>query len=272
MDNLETIAVDIRKKILLMHAKSKASHIGSALSCVDILVAFYFSVLRIFPQDPKHQSLDRFILSKGHAVSCLYATLALRKLIPIEWLEDYCQNQSNLLGHPDRLLIPFVEASTGSLGHGLPIGLGMAYALKLNGSSARVFVLMGDGEIQEGSVAEAANSASRLNLANLTAIIDANELQAFERTNNIMPIDSFKAKWQAHGWAVKEVDGHRIGIVIDALKQVPFENDKPSLIIAHTVKGKGIEEFENKLEWHYRSPKLDDLDKYYMELDEKNIH
>lgn len=271
LKNLENISVNIRKKNLLMHAKANASHIGSSFSCIEILVSLYFSILKIFPKNPKHPSRDRFILSKGHAASALYATLAFRGLIPMEWLESYHLDGSNLSGHPDRLLTPFIEASTGSLGHGLSIGIGIAYALKLGSNPARVFVLMSDGEIQEGSVWEAANNASRLKLCNLIGIIDANKLQAFERTDNIMPIDSFKTKWEAFGWSVKEVDGHNIQALMKVLNSVPFESGKPSLIIAHTVKGKGIKEFEDKLEWHYRSPKPDNLERYIGELDEKSF-
>lgn len=271
LKDLKNISLNIRKRILLMHAKANASHIGSSFSCIEILVSLYFSILRIYSENPKHILRDRFILSKGHAASVLYATLAFKGLIPMEWLENYHLDGSNLSGHPDRLTTPFIESSTGSLGHGLPIGLGMAYALKLDDNPARVFVLMSDGEIQEGSVWEAANNASRLKLDNLIGIIDANKLQAFERTDNIMLIDSFKAKWESFGWSVKEVDGHNLEILIEVLKGVPFEPEKPSLIIAHTIKGKGIKEFEDKLEWHYRSPKLENIDRYSRELDEKGI-
>jgi len=272
LKDLKNICLNVRKKVLLMHTKANASHIGSCFSCIEILVSLYFLILKIFSKNPKHPLRDRFILSKGHAASALYATLALRKLVPMEWLKNYHLNGSNLSGHPDRLKVPFVEISTGSLGHGLPIGLGIAYALKLDDNSARVFVLMSDGEIQEGSVWEAANNASRLKLDNLIGIIDANKLQAFERTDNIMPISSFKSKWESFGWSVKEVDGHDLEDLISVLQGVPFEPERPSLIIAHTLKGKGIKEFEDKLEWHYRSPKPDSLERYLGELYEKSLY
>ncbi len=190
MENLDIISCEIRKKLLCMHTNAKASHIASSLSSVEILVALYFSILKIFPEDPKHPLRDRFIMSKGHAASSLYAALAFRGLIPMQWLDNYHFDGSNLPGHPDRLLTPFVETSTGSLGHGLPIGLGLSYALKLNNNPSRTFVLMSDGEVQEGTTWESANNASRLHLDNLVAVIDANKWQAYERTDNIMPIHS----------------------------------------------------------------------------------
>lgn len=268
---LEKIANNIREKIIYIHAKSNASHIGSSFSCIEILVALYFNILKIFPEEPKNPNRDRFLLSKGHAASALYTTLAFKGLIPMEWLENFHLDNTNLPGHPDRLLIPFIEISSGSLGHGLPIGVGMGYALKLNKNPARVFVLMSDGETQEGSVWEAANNARRLKLDNLIGIIDANKLQAYERTDNITPIDSLKPKWEAFGWYVKEVNGHSFKELLEVFKNVPFIKDRPSLIIAHTIKGKGIKEFEDKLEWHYRSPKPENVEKYIRELDEKYI-
>jgi transketolase len=264
-------AREIRSRLLQMHAKANASHIASSFSSVEILISLYFSILRIFPENPNHPLRDRFILSKGHAASALYVSLAFRGLIPLEWLDCYHLDGSNLPGHPDRLLIPFCEASTGSLGHGLPMGVGMAYALKLNDNASRIFVLMSDGEIQEGSVWEAANTGSRLHLDNLIAIIDANKWQAYERTDHIMPIHTFRSKWKAFGWSVREVDGHHVEKLIKILRKVPFETEKPSIVIAHTTKGKGIREFENKLEWHYRSPRPEDLEPYFRELNEKSI-
>lgn len=271
MKNLKEICRSIRKTLIRLHAAANASHIGSSFSCIEVLVSLYFAILRIYPEDPKHPLRDRFILSKGHAASALYATLAFRKLLEREVLETYHLDGSPLSGHQDRLFVPFVETSTGSLGHGLAMAVGVAYALKLEGSPARVFVLMSDGEMEEGSVWEAANSARRLRLDNLVGIVDANKLQAFERTDNIMPIASFKGKWEAFGWSAREVDGHSTAALIDVLQGVPFRENKPSCIVAHTVKGKGIREFEGNMAWHYRSPRPEDVARYLRELDEEGV-
>jgi len=271
MELHQQIARKVRKNLLEMHARSGASHIGSALSCVEILVALYFSVMRVFPEDPQRAERDRFILSKGHAASGLYAILAARGLMEKSLLEGFHMDGGKLSGHPDRLAVPFVEVSTGSLGHGLPVGVGMAYALKLNGNNARVFCLMSDGEIQEGSVWEAANQAHRLELDRLTAIVDANGLQCFERTDRIMQRSSYARKWEAFGWSVVAVDGHDIAALVAALNSFPSVPGKPSIVIADTVKGKGISAFEDRLEWHFRSPAREDLDAYCQELDAQSI-
>jgi transketolase len=186
-------------------------------------------------------------------------------------LDGFHADGGMLSGHPDRLAVPFVEASTGSLGHGLPIGVGVAYALKLSGNPARVFVLVSDGEIQEGSVWEAANQASRLALDNLVAIVDANGLQCFERTDRIMPRSSYAQKWAAFGWSVETNDGHDLETLTDALKSFPVVPGMPSLLIARTVKGKGVSAFEDRLEWHFRSPSQKDLESYCRELDAQSI-
>ena len=269
-DDLRKSCREIRKKLVCLHADARASHIGSSFSCVEILVALYFSILKVFPERPGHPSRDRFILSKGHAASALYAVLVFRGLIAPELLEGFHRDGSRLPGHPDRLLLPFIEASTGSLGHGLAMAVGMAYALKLAGSPARVFALMSDGEMEEGTVWESANAGSRLKLDNLTGIVDANKLQAFARTDSIMPIASFKGKWEAFGWSVREVDGHSVEGLVDLLKKVPFDEGKPSCVIAHTIKGKGISEMEGKMAYHYRSPRPEQVERFIRELDEKD--
>jgi len=271
VEDITAICRRIRERLIEMHSISRASHIGSAYSCVEILAALYFSVLRLYPEDPRHPDRDRFVLSKGHAASTLYAALALKGLIQEETLKGFHLAEGTLPGHPDRLTVPFVEASTGSLGHGLPICVGIAYALKLRGSNSRTYVLMSDGEIQEGSVWEAANNASRLELENLTAIIDANRLQAFERTDRIMPIKSFRPKWESFGWCVEEVDGHNLEELVEILSSVPVKKSRPTILIAHTVKGKGISEFEDSLEWHYKSPDPLKTEEYMRELHEKRI-
>ena len=267
MDKYKKIATEIRKRILRMHAKSRNSHIGSAFSIVEILIILYFRILKINPKESKDANRDRFILSKGHAVSAWYATLAKKGFFNEEILDKYCIDGGILSGHPDRFSIPGIEASTGSLGHGLPIGVGLAFAGKKDRKNYRVFVLMSDGECEEGSVWEAAISASRLKLDNLVGIIDANKLQAYEKTDNIQPISSLKGKFENFGWSVKETDGHNFEKLEQVFRNIPIKKEKPTMIIAHTIKGKGIPTMENKLEWHYKSPKENQLKDFFEMLE-----
>jgi transketolase len=260
---LEALARDIRKDVVRMHRRG--SNVASALSAVDILAVLYFDVMRIpSPDDPRR---DRFILSKGHGASALYATLARRGFADPKLLETYLRDDSPLTGHSSKGLVPGIEVSTGSLGHGLAIGAGMALAARLDRREHRVFVLMGDGEIQEGSVWEAANLAARLRLDRLTAIVDVNRLQGYGRVDDIMPVASFADKWRAFGWAVQEADGHSPGDLSRRLRGVPFEPGKPSLLLAHTTKGKGVAEMEDCLGWHYFNVPDEKLDRFLEELD-----
>lgn len=256
---LLNISREIREKILIMHAKSNESHLGSALSIVDILVVLYFRILNIDPLNPYEGNRDRFILSKGHAASALYAVLARRGFFEEELLDSFAENGGKISVHPERFSVPGVEASTGSLGHGLSIGVGIAFSTKKDNQNFKTFVLMSDGECEEGSIWEAAISASRFKLDNLIGIIDKNKWQAYERTDAIQNLSLLKSKWEAFGWSCKEVDGHNIQELIQTFKSVPFEIGKPSIVIADTVKGKGIPEIEDKMEWHYKSPKFDEL-------------
>ncbi len=257
------IAKEIRKRIIKMH--QKGPHVSATLSAVDILAVLYFDIMHIpSPFDPDR---DRFILSKGHAASALYATLTKKGFIDEILLEQYLANNSTLYGHPVRGTAPGIEASTGSLGHGLSIGIGMAWAAKNNRKKFKIYVLMGDGECQEGSVWEAAILASRLKLDNIIAIIDANNLQGYEKVDNIQPVSSLKKKWEAFGWKVGEVDGHNVNKLKRVLKNLPHNTGKPYILIAHTVKGKGIAEMENKLEWHYFSVTKDKIESFIEELD-----
>lgn len=265
---LESIAKDIRKKLIYLHYKANASHIASAFSIVDLLTVLYYKILNINPKNHLDPERDRFILSKGHASSAWYVILSKRGFFDETILEGFAQNAGMLPEHPDRLNIPGVEASTGSLGHGLSIGVGISYAGKLDNKKYKTFVLMGDGECQEGSIWEAAISASRLKLDNLIGIVDANKLQAYEKTDNIQPISSLIYKFKDFGWEVKEIDGHNLRDIYITLKNVPIAKDKPTMIIANTVKGKGIKTMENKLEWHYISPKENQLDDFINELGE----
>jgi transketolase len=238
-------AKEIRRKIILMANESKGPHVGSALSCVDILVALYFGTMKLEPWAER----DVFILSKAHSAMALYGTLAEKGIIDRKILAGYYQNNGTLPAHLDKFTAKGVEASAGSLGHGFNIGLGMAYGLKKKRSARKVYVLMGDGETQEGSVWEGALFAPKLNIDNFTAIIDANNLQGYGRPMDLCCFESIRAKWEAFGWFVLEVDGHNLNDLTEALK-VSSPN-KPKIIIARTIKGKGVSFMEDQLVWHY---------------------
>jgi len=267
MKKYKEIALEIRKKILQMHQAANASHIGSSLSVTDILVALYFHVLKIDPKSCNDKNRDRLILSKGHAASVLYAILAKRGFFAEEILAGYCAEGGLLPGHVTRGCVNGVEVSTGSLGHGLSIGAGLALAARHDKLDYRTFVILSDGECNEGSVWEAAMFAKHHQLDNLVAIIDCNKIQAFGRTEEVLDIEPLATKWQAFGWEVKELDGHDYKELIDTLTAVPFEKNKPSVIIADTVKGKGVSFMENDLKWHYKSPDAEELKKAIKELD-----
>jgi transketolase len=246
--------------------KANASHIGSCLSMADILAVLYGKVLRVNPLRPDWPDRDHFILSKGHGAAILYAVLAERGFFPIEWLDTYCEHDSNLAGHVTHHGVPGVEISTGSLGHGLSIGCGMAMAKKHDDCSCRVFVLLSDGECDEGSVWEAALFAPHHRLDNLIAIVDYNKIQAFGAVKDVLDLEPFADKWRAFRWAVREIDGHDYHQIANALERLPLESGKPSVIIAHTIKGKGVSFMENQLDWHYKSPNIDQLVQALAEL------
>jgi len=256
----------IRARILHMMHKANASHIGSCFSIVDILTVLYSGVIQITPDTLHIPTRDRFILSKGHAAAAVYATLCETGFFDKSWLDRYCDNAAPLGGHITAN-IPGVEVSTGSLGHGLPIGCGMAIA----GQSKRqqqyyVFVLMSDGECDEGSVWEAALFAPYHHLENLVLIIDYNKIQSFDRVKNVLDLEPFADKWRSFGWAVQEINGHNFEEIKKAFSSIPFQKGKPSCIIAHTIKGKGVSFMENKVEWHYKSPTKEQLEMALKEL------
>lgn len=251
-----------------MVSRSKSSHVGSALSIVEILVVMYFKILKIDPHNPQDDDRDRFILSKGHASSALYATLSERGFFPEDFLDKYYMDGGILPGHLDRNTALGIEMSSGSLGHGLSIGAGMAIAAKHDNKKNKIYVLMSDGECDEGSVWEAAMLASHLKLDNLVAIVDYNKIQSFGRVKEVIDLEPFSDKWTSFGWAVKEVDGHDLSDLTDALESLPIEPGKPSIIIAHTVKGKGVSFMEDKLEWHYKSPTPEQYEVALKEIDE----
>ncbi len=257
-EDLSRISREIRGKLVEMSHNAGTPHLGSALSVVDILVAAYWNVLKIDAKKPGDETRDRFILSKGHAATALYVTLALRGFFPKELLDSFAQEGSPLAEQPSPNCAPGVELATGSLGHGLPVGIGLALAARIRRIDYRVFVTMSDGECNEGSVWEAALFAPAQKLGRLTVIIDYNKWQATGRSNEIMALDPLAAKWSAFGWRTSEVDGHDIEAITRELQQTD-RSDKPTAIIAHTVKGKGISFMEDDNNWHYRIPKSEEV-------------
>lgn len=236
----------IRATIIEMAHRSKSPHVGSALSCADILSALYFQVLRI--PSPSDSSRDYFLLSKAHAAMALYATLFHKGWMSQATIEGYYQNGGTLPAHTDRFLGGGVEISAGSLGHGLPLALGVAHAIRLEGGENRVFVLMGDGETQEGSVWEAAMLAPKLGLSNLTVLIDRNNLQGYGRASELLSFEPLREKWASFGWESMEIDGHDEEAIASACSA---PSDKPKAIICKTIKGKGVSFMEDELKWHY---------------------
>ena len=237
---------------------SRRGHIPSAFSVLEILRVLYDDILRYDPKNPKLGERDRLILSKGHGCLALYVLLADKGFFPEEELNRFCLPDGLLGGHPDHK-IPGVELSTGSLGHGPPVGVGMAIYGKFEKSRHRIFVVIGDGESDEGSIWEAAMVASKHKLDNLTVIVDYNRQMTYGTTHEVQELEPFADKWKSFGWAVKEIDGHNIKELKTVLSSLPIEKDKPSVIIANTVKGKGIKAIEKNIEWHHKS-KLSDED------------
>lgn len=253
------LARTVRMTSLQMVHAARLGHPGGDLSAADILAVLFSSVLKIDPRDPRMPDRDRFILSKGHCSAALYATLAEAGFFPREWLADYMKPLSLLNGHPDRNKVPGVEANTGPLGHGLPIAVGAAKAAKITGASWRTFVLTGDGELQEGSNWEAAMSASHFQLDNLTLIVDRNRLQQGDSTESTVGLEPLADRWRAFGWAVQEVDGHDLNLLIRTFRAAPLEAGRPNCVIAHTHKGRGVSFMEDRVEWHHRVPTAQEL-------------
>jgi transketolase len=243
----------IRLHALKMVHAAKASHIGGVLSMADVLAVLYSHVLEIRPEEPEWPDRDRFILSKGHCCAGVYAALALRGFIPLDELQTYGAAGSRLMTHVSHK-VPGVEFSTGSLGHGLPFGTGKALAASRKGAAWRTFVLLSDGELDEGSNWEAALFAAHHDLDNLTVIVDYNKIQSLGAVEEVIRLEPLVDKFQAFGWAVREVDGHDLPALESLLALLPLEAGKPSLILAHTIKGKGVPFMENNLLWHYRNP------------------
>ncbi|MFF0429670.1 transketolase [Streptomyces sp. NPDC004520] len=247
---LDKVAARIRSHVVDMCAGPEGGHLGGAFSSADILAALYFSVLNVDPQRPDDPDRDRFLLSKGHAAIGLYATLAERGFFPVGELAGYGRPGSRLMGHPVRA-VPGVELPTGSLGHGLSLGVGFALAARYAGRDSRTFVLLGDGELQEGSVWEAAISAASLRLDRLVVVVDRNGLQLTGATDGIAPMEPLADRWRSFGWAVRDVDGHDPDRLADHLDAAPWEPGKPSVLIARTVKGQGLPFLAGRSASHY---------------------
>ena len=266
---IRELARRMRAHAVRMSHRAHASHVGTCLSMADLLAVLYKAHLRIDPGNPLAEDRDRFILSKGHGAAILYAALAERGFFSVELLDSYCQDGSPLGGHVTCAGVPGIEVSTGSLGHGLPIGCGMALAAKRDGRRHRVFVLLSDGELDEGSNWEAILFAPQHKLDNLVAIVDYNKIQAMGSVKDVLDLEPLAEKWRAFRWGVREIDGHDPTAIDAALDAVPFEPELPSVIIAHTVKGKGVSFMEDRLAWHYRSPTAEDLQRALAEIEER---
>jgi transketolase len=261
----------VRRTALTMIHRAGTGHAGGDLSAADILATLYFAALKLDPCAPKAPQRDRFMMSKGHCSGALYATLAEAGFFPVEELETYMQPLARLNGHPNCVKIPGVETNTGPLGHGLPVAVGTAIASKLDGAAWRTFVLTGDGELQEGSNWEAAMSAAHYELDNLTVIVDRNRLQQGDGTENTVRLEPLADKWRAFGWAVTEVDGHDYNALLDTFERLPLAARKPTCIIAHTHKGKGVSFMEDQVGWHHRVPTAEELALALQELSEVRL-
>jgi transketolase len=265
-DELRALARKLRSHSLRMISQAKTSHIGSCLSLADILAVLYGRVLRVDPKKPEWPDRDRLIVSKGHAAAVTYAAVAEAGFMPLSRLDEYARNGGQLYGHVTHAGVPGVEMSNGSLGHGLPVGTGMALTAKRERRPWRVFVLMSDGEWDEGSNWEAVLFAAHHKLDNLVIVIDYNKIQSLDFVDKTIGLEPFAAKFRAFGWGVREVDGHDVGALRTLLEAVPLEAGRPTAVIAHTIKGKGVTWMEGKVLWHYRPPAEDELEKALAEV------
>ncbi|MCX7412423.1 MAG: transketolase [Planctomycetia bacterium] len=268
---LAAISKKIRARVVEMSHVAETPHLGSSLSCIDMIVAAYWAALRIDPSNPLDPNRDRFILSKGHAATALYVTLAERGFFDPALLETYNEDGAVLPEHPGLQCVPGIEAATGSLGHGLPLALGMALAARIEGRPSRCLVLMSDGECEEGSVWEAAMFAPAQKLDSVTVMIDYNKWQATGRSDEIMALAPLAEKWRAFGWDACEVDGHDFDALLAALDKRPDGSGRPRAIICHTVKGKGVSFMEDDNNWHYRIPTAEEVRKARVELGQPEV-
>ena len=267
IDALKTKTLEIRRSILKMVYDADSGHIGGSFSAAELLVALYYQIMDHRPQNPKWQKRDRFILSKGHCTPLLYAVLADCGYFPKEDLTQFRRPGSHLQGHPYQPKTPGVEASTGTLGLGLSTAMGMALGAKLRNQSNYYYILCGDGELQEGQIWEAALFGSKYKLDNVIAFVDRNYLQTDGNTEDVMPLDPLPVKWRAFGWNTFEIDGHDFSQILDVVDRAKAVGSRPTMIICHTVKGKGVSFMEDRMEWHSGSP---NAVKYREALDELN--
>lgn len=257
----------IKKHVVRMTNHTRASHIGSNFSIADIIAVLYSKALKINPDEPNWQARDIFILSKGHAAAIVYAALAERGFFPSNWLDSYCDNNSKLSGHITNT-VPGVEVSTGSLGHGLPIACGMALSAKHDSIDKKyIFTILSDGEMDEGTTWESALFAAHNNLNNIILFIDYNKIQSFGYKKQVINIESLIDKWQSFNWHAQEINGHDHSQILSAIDTAKNNKTSPSVIIAHTIKGKGVSFMEDKLAWHYKSPSDTEMDIALKELD-----
>lgn len=267
---LELAAAKSRRNVLRMVEASHHGHLGGAMSCLDIVTALYFYKMNVRPEDPKWADRDRFLLSAGHKCMVQYAVLAERGYFDKSVLDTYGGLKTKIPGHPDMHKLPGVEANTGALGHGLSIASGMALALRAEGKDSKVYVVMGDGELAEGSNWEAAAVAAHYGLDNLVVFVDFNGLQISGKVQDIMNFTPVAEHFAAFGWAVRDIDGNNMEEVVSTLDALPLEKGKPNLIVAHTIKGRGVSFAENKASYHYWTPKGDEMAQAIAEV-ESNI-
>ena len=271
VEGLANIANDIRIGIIEQVYNANSGHPGGSLSCADILAVLYFNQMNIDPENPNAKERDRFVLSKGHCAPALYATLARKGYFDKELLKGFRKVESNLQGHPDMKKVPGVDMSTGSLGQGLSAAVGMAIGSKMEHEGYRVYCLLGDGELEEGQVWEAAMSASKNKLDNLCAIVDYNTLQIDGNVEDVAGLIDIKEKFESFGFNVIEVNGHDIEALIHAFNSAKHQKDMPSVIIAHTIKGKGVSFMEGKAEWHGKAPNQEQYEEAINELKLQHI-
>ncbi|KAA8670817.1 transketolase [Clostridium sp. HV4-5-A1G] len=251
-DEIRKTAEQIRKDCICMSTRANFGHLAPALSSADIIATLYKGIMNYRPDNPQWPDRDSFILSKGHGCLALYSILSQVGYYKRDLLRDFASKCDTMLpGHPE-IKLPGVEANTGSLGHGIPLAIGMALAAKMDDRKCRVFVLTGDGELEEGTNWEAAMIAAKHKLDNLVVIVDRNSLQLGDFTENISQLEPLEDKWRAFGWSTKNVNGHNIGELLTSLNSAPYETGRPTAVIAHTIKGKGLEIAENKIEWHHK--------------------